>query len=307
MAIAAFLFIYYTLVAFLVVYFGTVFSFTPAKADALGNWVWAFDAVALVVTGVLSDRMRVRKPFMVVGALGAIVMTVLFALRTSHPHTSYYTFVVILSLLAVFLGIAFAPWMASFTETVERRNPALTATGLAIWGWILRVVVSLLFLGLPYVVTSATPLVENGAQVEALAARYAPQVQTLGAIDPKTVATLGTDPSNASAISTAVTEIQSRLGVPAPVALQRLVAVSKVPKPTLVYLQTYGSTVQKAAAASPGEWRRWWWVAVGGQVIFLPLIFLMAGRWSPAAAKRDEEENARRVAAELAALGHATV
>ncbi len=32
--------------------------------------------------------------------------------------------------------MAYTPWMASFTEIVEARNPALTATGLAIWGWI---------------------------------------------------------------------------------------------------------------------------------------------------------------------------
>ena len=42
-------------------------------------------------------------------------------------------------MLSFALGVAYTPWMASFTETVEARNPALTATGLAIWGWIVRV------------------------------------------------------------------------------------------------------------------------------------------------------------------------
>ena len=46
-----------------------------------------------------------------------------------------------LALLSLGLGIAYTPWMASFTETVEARNPALIATGLAIWGWIIRIVV----------------------------------------------------------------------------------------------------------------------------------------------------------------------
>ena len=48
--------------------------------------------------------------------------------------------------------MAYSPWMASFTETVEARNPALTATGLAIWGWIVRVVVFVAYLILPQVV-----------------------------------------------------------------------------------------------------------------------------------------------------------
>ena len=302
-AISTFLFIYYTMVVFLVVYFGTVFAFSVQRADALGNWVWAFDALSLVVTGWLSDRLRVRKPFMVVGGIGAIVMTTLFALRTSHPHTGYYTFVVIMSLLAVFLGIAFAPWMASFTETVERRNPALTATGLAIWGWILRILVSALLFVLPHVVTSATPLVENGTQVQALARQYAGPIKTLSAVDSKTLSILSADPTNLTAGVKALGEVETTFHLSAAVALADLAAASKVPHSDLAFLQKYGPTVQKAAADSPAEWRKWWWVAVGGEVVFLPLIFLMTGRWSPAAARRDEEEHEQLVAAELAAIG----
>ncbi len=64
-------------------------------------------------------------------------------------HPGYYTLAIMLALLALGLGIAYTPWMASFTETVEDRNPALIATGLAIWGWIIRVVVFLAFLLIP--------------------------------------------------------------------------------------------------------------------------------------------------------------
>jgi MFS family permease len=124
----------YTLIAFLVVYMATIFRYTEQRANALGNWVWAFDAAALVLVGVLSDKLRVRKPLMIIGIAGTIVATALFALRTNHPGTDYYTFVWILSLLAVFIAFVFAPWLAAFTETVERRNPALVATGLAVWG-----------------------------------------------------------------------------------------------------------------------------------------------------------------------------
>jgi hypothetical protein len=68
--------------------------------------------------------------------------------------------------LAIGLAIAYTPWMAAFTETIERRNPALTATGLAIWGWILRLVVCASFLVLPYVVSSANTLVNAAAVLE---------------------------------------------------------------------------------------------------------------------------------------------
>jgi hypothetical protein len=74
------------------------------------------------------------------------------------------------------LGIAYTPWMASFTETVESHNPALTATGLAIWGWIIRIVVFLSFILIPVVINSVTPLVNYGAQVSAYATQYKTQL-----------------------------------------------------------------------------------------------------------------------------------
>jgi len=68
--------------------------------------------------------------------------------------------------ISVLMGAAYATWMASFTEMVEALNPALTATGLAIWGWLLRLVVTASFLVLPHVVDTVTPLVEAGPVVE---------------------------------------------------------------------------------------------------------------------------------------------
>ena len=56
-----------SLVGFLVVYFATTSATAEAEANALANWYWIANAIALVVTGVLSDRLRVRKPFMIVG------------------------------------------------------------------------------------------------------------------------------------------------------------------------------------------------------------------------------------------------
>ena len=63
-------------------------SATPRPAaNALANWYWITNAIALVVTGVLSDRLRVRKPFMIVGGLISIVGRVLFALAATEPDT----------------------------------------------------------------------------------------------------------------------------------------------------------------------------------------------------------------------------
>ena len=208
----------------------------------------------------------------------------------------------VISFLAVFLAIAYAPWMASFTETVERHNPALIATGLAVWGWIIRAVIAISIFILPSVVGSMTPLVTYGSSVITLSAKYAPELATLKAIDPKTQAALQANPTNTAAATTAVGEIAAAFHVSPAVATQRFTATSTVPKADLAYLTAHGTAVTTAAVAAPGQWRNWWWVCVGGDVVFLPFILVMAGRWSPRRAREDAEAHERKVQQELADL-----
>jgi ACS family D-galactonate transporter-like MFS transporter len=82
----------------------------------------------------------------------------------------------------------------------------------------------------------------------------------------------------------------------------QLTALSKVPPADLAYLKAHGADVVSAAAAAPGQWKNWWWVCVGGQVIFIPLILLMTGRWSPRRAREDTAEHERLVQDEMANL-----
>jgi MFS family permease len=299
-AISVFLILYYTAVGFFTVYFTTLHGFTLASANSLGNWFWAFDAGALIVIGIISDLLRVRKPFMVAGAVGAIAMTIIFL--NLGTRTSYGTFALVISLIAVCLAIAYAPWMASFTETVERHNPALTATGLAVWGWIIRAVIALSILVLPSVVGSMTPLVTYGSQVTTLSVKYAPELATSKAVDPSTLATLQASPGNTAAAAKAVGEIARAFSVSPAVATARLTALATVPKTDLAYLSAHGTQVVDAAAAASGQWRNWWWVCVGGEVVFLPLILLMAGRWSPRRAREDAEAHELEVQRELGTL-----
>src|SRR4051812_25785071 len=79
-AISVFLLLYYILVGFTVVYFATVYGYSPARANALANWYWIANALTLVVVGVLSDKLRVRKPFMILGTAIGLVGSILFAL-----------------------------------------------------------------------------------------------------------------------------------------------------------------------------------------------------------------------------------
>jgi MFS family permease len=173
LAVSIMLLIYYALVGFLVIFATTIFGFTLKQANNLGYWCWAFNAGGVILVGMFSDRLRVRKPFMVVGGVGGAVMIVLFLLQSKvGAHPSFSTIAAILAVMLFFLGVAYTPWMASFTETVEHRNPAAVATGLAIWGWIIRVVVFASSLLLLVVINSVTPLVNYGSTVAGYAAQY---------------------------------------------------------------------------------------------------------------------------------------
>jgi MFS family permease len=175
LAVSVMLLIYYTAVGFGTIVMTTVFGFSLRNANGIANWQWGANAVGLIVIGIISDKLRVRKPLMIFGAVGGTVLTVIF-IGLLGKTVSYYEMALILATISVFLAFAYAPWMASFTETVEARNPALTATGLAIWGWTLRMVVFVSFLILPLIVTSVTPLVSYGAKVKAYANQYKEQI-----------------------------------------------------------------------------------------------------------------------------------
>src|SRR5271166_720526 len=201
-AVSIMLLIYYTAVGFSVIYLTTVFGFSVKNANGLGNWNWGFNVIAVILVGFISDYFRVRKPFMVIGGVLAAVMTVIYLEQAGH-HPGYYTLAIMLALLALGLGIAYTPWMASYTETVEARNPALTATGLAIWGWIIRIVVFLAYLLIPVVINTVTPLVNYGSTVQTYATTYAPEL-AFATAHPNVVAAAQKVPPSVVATATSI-------------------------------------------------------------------------------------------------------
>ena len=83
---------------------------------------------------------------------------------------------------------------------------------------------------------------------------------------------------------------------------QLIAAVAAAGSPQLAQLLQQETVIVPAQKAAPKEWKTWWWVCLGGQVIFLGLIFTMRGRWSPRKAREDDEEREALVARELAAI-----
>ncbi len=339
-AISLFLLFYYASVSVLTIYWVVTYNRTTPQANGINVWLAAALSIGLVISGFLSDWARVRKPFMLAGALCTMVMLGFLIYQTGHPETGYYASVVVVVLLALFNSVAYAPWMANYTEQVESHNPALTATGLAIWGWILRITVALSFLVLPYVVTTSTVLVDNQTAGATL--------QTIQASQPYSPSTTGCSATKAP--ETVIANLQDT-GEPGPVTLSKLLSacnttgnllkavsaaggLSNPQVQGLLAYQPLAVEIQKgqpvsqaeiqskvgvhsenlasllvaeqklipAQKASPNEWKRWWLVCEAGMAVFAILVFFMRGRWSPRAARRDLEEHEQLVTEELAKL-----
>ena len=320
-AISLFLLFYYASVSVLTIYWVVIYNRSTPQANGINVWLAAFLSGGLVVAGFLSDWARVRKPFMLFGAACSMVMLGFLIVQTGHPNTGYYANVLVIVLLAVSIAIAYAPWMANYTEQVESHNPALTASGLAVWGWILRITVALSFLVLPYVITTSTVLVDNqaaGATLQTIEAAqpYAPNttalkcnatpaptevianLQTTDEPGPQTLATLLSACNSTHNLLKAISAAGGLsnpqvLGLNAfnPLALQieKGIPVSKaeiaskvgVHSQNLANLLVAAEKLVPAQKTAPGEWKRWWGVCLVGQFVFAVLVFFMRGRWSP--------------------------
>jgi MFS family permease len=341
-AISLFLLFYYASVSVLTIYWVVIYNRSTPQANGINVWLAASLSGGLVLAGFLSDVARVRKPFMLFGAVCSMVMLGFLIVQTGHPHTGYYANVLVIVLLAVSISLAYAPWMANYTEQVESHNPALTASGLAIWGWILRITVALSFLVLPYVITTSTTLVDNQTAATALQAiqasePYAPSttppacnakpapalvisgLQQTDEPGPRTLATLLAACNSTHDLTKALTaaggltnpQVVGLLAYqPLATAIQngQTVSQSEITAKVGVHSQNLASLLvaeQKlvpAQKAAPGEWQRWWGVCLAGMFVFAILVFFMRGRWSPRAARRDLAEHDRIVTEELAKL-----
>jgi sugar phosphate permease len=151
LGINLFLLIYYVAKSFFVIYLSTSFKFPLAQANGMVSIFWVVIVISTIVVGFISDATRVRKPFMLIGTTALIIVTLLFLSRIGQP-TSAALMTILLALIGICISIAYVPWIAAYTETVEDINPALVATGIAVEVFISRWVAVIAILALPIVV-----------------------------------------------------------------------------------------------------------------------------------------------------------
>lgn len=246
--IGLFLVFYFTRLAYWTIFFTTSFLLTPAPfsladANALSNWWWGTSALTLLLIGVVSDRLGVRKPLLLGGGLISIVALTLFGSRATEA-TSYDGFIAVI-IPAAFGGvIASSMWLTAYSEAVEAVEPRLVATGMAIYGWVVRISAALSLSAVLVLVPAASTLVDHVAEVGRIYATY-PAADRL------------TDPDPAV----------------------RQAAEATMPPEDVAYLAAHRDDVRDGLLEGQDEWGTWWRVCLGAQVVALPLMLLLPGAW----------------------------
>src|SRR5262249_5965947 len=192
------------------------------------------------------------------------------------------------------------------------------------------------YLVLPAVVNTVTPLVTYGSTVAAASQKYASELQflssgpgqqavrlapELAAIQdhPAIFAGLAANPNSTALQAAALRAVGpatfasiarnqaaiTNLITQHPAQLAALANANK--DPNFQTLIKHGPSVQHAAATTGSQWKTWYWICFGGVIFFLLTVPLMKGRWSPRAAREDEQAHEAMVQAELAKLDRATV
>ncbi|SEN48425.1 MFS transporter [Nonomuraea pusilla] len=125
---------------------------SSAEASTIMAAFWSLNLITLIVTGRLSDRTQLRKPFALAGTLVAVAVTGYLALALGDDGVSTGSLMVVGALLGGSLGVAYAPWMANYSEDAEDADPRLQGTAWGLFGFLSKSIAVVGLLVIPHVV-----------------------------------------------------------------------------------------------------------------------------------------------------------
>ncbi|MFI6595888.1 MFS transporter [Nonomuraea sp. NPDC050536] len=127
------------------------FKVTTAQANGIVALGLVLNALAVIVVGRITDRLQLRKPFTALGTVLTIGMLAYYiSIIGTEVSSAHVTLVY--ALLFLFMGVAYVPWMANFSENAEDVDSRLQGAALGIWGMVVRVMIVVLLIVAPRVV-----------------------------------------------------------------------------------------------------------------------------------------------------------
>jgi OPA family glycerol-3-phosphate transporter-like MFS transporter len=136
--VTASLTLYIAIQAFGPLMFIEAFHTTAADAATLNSYFWAANIVVLIITGIVSDWLQIRRPIAIVGGTLAALVMLVWIPMFGH-ETSRSTLALMATAMGCSLALCYVPWAARFSEALEDVSPALQATGWALYGLAARV------------------------------------------------------------------------------------------------------------------------------------------------------------------------
>lgn len=152
--ISLWLVLYVTLAVYGQTMLVSTFGITAAKASGIMTAFWLLDLAVLIVVGRVSDRLQLRKPFMLGGTLAAVLVAGYLALLMGRDQVSAGLLMLTGTLLGASLAVAYSPWMAGYSEDAEDADPRLQGTAWGVYGFLSRSVAVLVLLAVPRVVAA---------------------------------------------------------------------------------------------------------------------------------------------------------
>lgn len=125
---------------FFPVMFTRAFHYNAAGADKMASYFWLLNLFMLVPAGWVSDRLRVRKPLVLIGTVAALALLIWWIGTFANPLPPFQLGAVMF-ILGGLIAFAFIPWCAQYSELLEDISPALQASGWSFFqliyrGWI---------------------------------------------------------------------------------------------------------------------------------------------------------------------------
>src|SRR5260370_22726390 len=98
----------------------------------MNAYFWLGNMGALIIVGLVSDRLQMRKPIAVLGAM-LVSALLIWWIPTFGEALPRQTMTIVATLLGCCLAISSVPWAAQYSEALDEISPALQATGWAFY------------------------------------------------------------------------------------------------------------------------------------------------------------------------------
>ncbi|GAA0388717.1 hypothetical protein GCM10009530_44790 [Microbispora corallina] len=129
---------------------------STAEASTIMAVFWSLNLITVIAAGRVSDRTGLRKPFALGGTVAAVVITAYLAYCLGQESVSTGTLMITGALLGGSLGVAYAPWMANYSEDAEDVDPRLQGTAWGLFGFLTKAIAVIGLLVIPQVVEATS-------------------------------------------------------------------------------------------------------------------------------------------------------